>query len=1164
MAFQSTFTANIQPLEQAIKSAEPALANFEQRSKQVGKALQGMVSEFDGTKLIQQATLLVGAIDKIGGASKLTEAEQRRVNGTVEEALAKYRALGQEAPKALLDLAAQTKKLDTVTSELPKKVGALESTFSRIGTIATGALAGLTFDRAIQSAGAFISKTIETGGALTDMSAKIAVGTSTLQRWKFAAEQNGNTLDQLAGASVQLSKRLVEGSDSTVGALEQLGLRIEDIRRLSPEEAFEATAAAVAKVPDPMRQTALAMELFGRSGAEILPTVKSDMAALGNEAQRLGLVMDEQTVAALDDLGDTLDKASLAGQGLIARAVSPLIPLLNEMADAALSARTEIKELNDEQRRGLPDGGKDFESVNGRIRLKEQASAWDLLKIALFGVHEPTRKQIAAMDQLGLEVINADRATLAMSKTITAQNKQLNDWARATQAATAAADRWLGRDLVARAQELVTTYERVGRVLPVTVERQREVNDALSAAAPLLGTATPAFRELFINTLGAALPVVTEFPKGLLQIGQAAEANLKPISLLTNEIKGLNDAVRTGVPSGLGGRLPDVDVPKPAATLGDRIAGALGQNIGTELGNAIIAAAAGGGSIGDTIGAVLGQAIGKKIGSEIGKSLGKSLGQSAGTAVGQLAGALGGAVIGEAISLALDKLFKTQGKRVNDLRDQIVLTAGGIGALNEKAVAAGVSLDRLLAARNEQDLQIAVIELENAFKRLDERIQKVGTGLAELSANGELLGGALARELLDLADQPAVQEALRSFLKTETQAVVGGLSGFAALPRAFGDALATASRHAEDLRGEEETLVATIADLSGRDILSERQQQQLDRARTSLAGVRGELDATAQRIGTLGAASSLFGGSAQTTNATGLSLVGTFGDLVAQGASPTDAVRQLAPAIGDVQTRLTQLGIEGPSAFKALQAFATLAGDEIAGPVFDAVGGLGRGLVGLHNTGGLTQEIFTGLTGGIYESFHNLELLGKGGIDAARGMQQPLQRTWELVKDFGYTVDEDTQKLLDFAEGSGLIGDKFRPSSDKLVAGFDRVALAIEGLVTLMSTKLVGAAETAAGQVETALNNIDPKDIDLNINVNTNGVGGDLPGFKGGSGGLVNFGRGTLAVLHGREAVLTESQLAALASANSGHVTVQIIEDSLVRAQQTLRATDRVLRMQGH
>ena len=88
--------------------------------------------------------------------------------------------------------------------------------------------------------------------------------------------------------------------------------------------------------------TAAAMQLFGRSGAEIVPFLRmggDEIRKLMQEARDLGFVMSEQTNKDLKALGDQLTalKAALAGVGRqIAAEVAPhLLEMSNKAVDAA-------------------------------------------------------------------------------------------------------------------------------------------------------------------------------------------------------------------------------------------------------------------------------------------------------------------------------------------------------------------------------------------------------------------------------------------------------------------------------------------------------------------------------------------------------------------------------------------------------------------------------------------------------------------------------------------------------------------------------------------------------------------------------------------------------------------------------------------------------------
>jgi hypothetical protein len=118
--------------ETAFSNATRTVSGFERTFGNAASSIQGhqqamnrAFAEFSGDKLTRDAAALAKAIQNIGGASKLTEAEQRKVNASVTEAIAKYAALGQQAPASLTALANATRQL----SEQQQRIKDLTTVF---------------------------------------------------------------------------------------------------------------------------------------------------------------------------------------------------------------------------------------------------------------------------------------------------------------------------------------------------------------------------------------------------------------------------------------------------------------------------------------------------------------------------------------------------------------------------------------------------------------------------------------------------------------------------------------------------------------------------------------------------------------------------------------------------------------------------------------------------------------------------------------------------------------------------------------------------------------------------------------------------------------------------------------------------------------------------
>src|SRR5690606_14177037 len=112
----------------------------------------------------------------------------------------------------------------------------------------------------------------------------------------------------------------------------------------------------------------------------------------------------------------------------------------------------------------------------------------------------------------------------------------------------------------------------------------------------------------------------------------------------------------------------------------------------------------------------------------------------------------------------------------------------------------------------------------------------------------------------------------------------------------------------------------------------------------------------------------------------------------------------------------------------------------------------------------------------------------------------------------------DTRALLDFASKSGLIGEKFRPAVDRMIDALDKLIKKFdEYLARLNDARNTPLPAPPSGE---------PTSGPGTPGGGEGGHGGEY--FANGSGGLRDFGRGPRAILHNREAVLTEGQYTAM------------------------------------
>jgi hypothetical protein len=172
------------------------------------------------------------------------------------------------------------------------------------------------------------------GDTLAKASQRTGIGVERLSELAYAAEQSGADLGTLEAGVRRMQKVIAEaaaGSESAREALASLGLSIEQLAGRSPDQQFMRIADRLAKIADPTLRAAAALELFGRSGTQLLPMVAEGAAGvetLASRARELGLVMateDATAAVVFGDLMADLWRAVKMGVFVIGSALAPVL-----------------------------------------------------------------------------------------------------------------------------------------------------------------------------------------------------------------------------------------------------------------------------------------------------------------------------------------------------------------------------------------------------------------------------------------------------------------------------------------------------------------------------------------------------------------------------------------------------------------------------------------------------------------------------------------------------------------------------------------------------------------------------------------------------------------------------------------------------------------------
>lgn len=247
--------------------------------------------------------------------------------------------------QALLKIKADVEGEGKINS-LGRAIGGLSSTAGKVSgglkglAGAAGGLSGALGSLVPLATGAGLAAmakgAIDAADNMNDLSQKTGVSVESLSKFQQAANASGTSIEGVGAAMIKLSKGMTTGKMPAIDALNELGINAKDAsgKLKGTDQIMLEVADKFAKMPDGAQKTALAMQLFGKAGADMIPMLNGGSKAITD----LSATMTGPFAKGADNLNDKL--AALQGK-LLALGVNigtALMPALNVIADLVLKA----------------------------------------------------------------------------------------------------------------------------------------------------------------------------------------------------------------------------------------------------------------------------------------------------------------------------------------------------------------------------------------------------------------------------------------------------------------------------------------------------------------------------------------------------------------------------------------------------------------------------------------------------------------------------------------------------------------------------------------------------------------------------------------------------------------------------------------------------------
>jgi hypothetical protein len=229
------------------------------------------------------------------------------------------------------DMAAARNTVEGAMNQIKKAAGAATVALGAIGVgLSAGAFAG------------WIKGAIAAAAEADDLSQRIGVAVKELAGLQLAFKQGGIEAGDMQKSLAKLSVAIASGDSS----LKSLGVSTKnaDGSLRSVTEVLIDVSDRFASTQDGVSKTAAAVDLFGKSGAALIPVLNAggdSIRELNTIATQLGLTLSQETAAAAGKFEDTLELIALGSRGVANQVMAELLPTLQTLAGEFLNLMTQ-------------------------------------------------------------------------------------------------------------------------------------------------------------------------------------------------------------------------------------------------------------------------------------------------------------------------------------------------------------------------------------------------------------------------------------------------------------------------------------------------------------------------------------------------------------------------------------------------------------------------------------------------------------------------------------------------------------------------------------------------------------------------------------------------------------------------------------------------------
>ncbi len=231
---------------------------------------------------------------------------------TIENLDVNLRARTQKYETNMKNAGKSTRRFSDTTRNAARGTESFQAkltSFAAKGLIVTGVITGLA-----ASVNALTTEFAKIGDEIGKAAARTQLTTDDFQTLSFAFEQSGGSASNLETAIKSLSTQYLDlqrGTATSTDLFNRLGITFKQLQGLDIGDQFRLVANSLNNIQDPLERSAVAVKLFGRSGATILPLIKN-MEQYEQRLRDIGAVITPDAIKKaekLTDVNNELDRS---------------------------------------------------------------------------------------------------------------------------------------------------------------------------------------------------------------------------------------------------------------------------------------------------------------------------------------------------------------------------------------------------------------------------------------------------------------------------------------------------------------------------------------------------------------------------------------------------------------------------------------------------------------------------------------------------------------------------------------------------------------------------------------------------------------------------------------------------------------------------------------